>query len=116
MFRVAQRSVFLSRSQLGAASAARVTAARALSSKPTMIYTETDEAPNLATYSLLPVIKKMVSMAGINVVKSDISLSGRVLAHFPEKLKPEQRVNDELTRLGKWWLILCVCIIIGINI
>jgi len=67
-----------------------------------MIYTETDEAPNLATYSLLPVIKKMVSMAGINVVKSDISLAGRVISQFPELLKPEQRIKDELSALGKY--------------
>ena len=75
-------------------------AMRTMASKPTMIYTETDEAPNLATYSLLPVIKKMVSLAGIDVVKSDISLSGRVISQFPEFLKPEQRINDELATLG----------------
>jgi len=71
-----------------------------MASKPTMIYTETDEAPNLATYSLLPVIKKMVSLAGIDVIKSDISLSGRVISQFPEFLKPEQRIKDELAVLG----------------
>lgn len=66
-----------------------------------IIYTETDEAPNLATYSLLPVISKMTKPAGIEVVKSDISLSGRVLAQFPHLLKPEQRVADNLTKLGE---------------
>jgi len=75
-------------------------AARTMSSKPTIIYTETDEAPNLATYSLLPVIKKMVSLAGIDVVKSDISLSGRIICQFPELLTEEQRINDELSALG----------------
>jgi isocitrate dehydrogenase len=77
-------------------------AARTMSSKPTIIYTETDEAPNLATYSLLPVIKKMVSLAGIDVVKSDISLSGRIICQFPELLTEEQRINDELSALGKY--------------
>jgi isocitrate dehydrogenase len=86
-------------------SAMRPTSAlRAMGSKPTIVYTETDEAPALATYSFLPIVKKMVSMAGIDVVKSDISLSGRILALFPEKLKPEQRIEDNLAALGK----LCV--------
>ena len=76
-------------------------AARTMSSKPTIIYTETDEAPNLATYSLLPIVKKMVSLAGIDVVKSDISLSGRIISQFPERLTEEQRINDELTALGE---------------
>jgi isocitrate dehydrogenase len=67
---------------------------------PTIIYTETDEAPNLATYSFLPVVKKMVSMAGINVVKSDISLAGRVISQFPEKMKEDQVLDDELQALG----------------
>ncbi len=75
-------------------------ATRTFSAKPTIIYTETDEAPNLATYSLLPIIKKMVSIAGIDVVKSDISLSGRIICQFPELLTEEQRIDDELTKLG----------------
>ncbi|CAN0232521.1 unnamed protein product [Ectocarpus fasciculatus] len=66
-----------------------------------IIYTETDEAPSLATYSLLPVISKMTKPAGIQVEKSDISLSGRVLAQFPELLTAEQRVPDNLAELGK---------------
>lgn len=97
MLRATQRTFLAARTQFGAASAAT----RAMASKPTIIYTETDEAPNLATYSLLPIIKKMVSIAGIDVVKSDISLSGRVISQFPELLKPEQRIPDELTRLGE---------------
>lgn len=76
-------------------------ATRTFSAKPTIIYTETDEAPNLATYSLLPIIKKMVSIAGIDVVKSDISLSGRIICQFPELLTEEQRIDDELTKLGE---------------
>jgi isocitrate dehydrogenase len=67
---------------------------------PKIIYTETDEAPNLATYSFLPVVEKMVSLAGINVEKSDISLSGRILAQFSEVLKPDQRIPDNLSLLG----------------
>jgi monomeric isocitrate dehydrogenase len=67
-------------------------ALRSLSSKPQIIYTETDEAPMLATYSFLPIVRKLVSMAGIDVTKSDISLSGRILAHFPDRLSPEQQV------------------------
>ena len=74
---------------------------RALSSKgPRIIYTETDEAPNLATYSFLPVVKKMVAMAGIDVEKSDISLAGRIISQFPEKLKPDQIIPDNLSLLG----------------
>ena len=74
--------------------------ARAMSSGPTIIYTETDEAPNLATYSFLPVVEKMVSLAGIDVAKSDISLSGRVLSQFPDKLKADQVIPDNLATLG----------------
>jgi isocitrate dehydrogenase len=65
--------------------------------KGAIIYTETDEAPALATYSLLPVFTKFARIVGdVDVVPCDISLSGRVLAAFPEKLKPEQRVPDNL--------------------
>lgn len=63
-------------------------------------FSETDEAPALATYSLLPVIKKFAGIAGINVDLSDISLAGRIISTFPEKLTPEQRQRDELTELG----------------
>ena len=99
MLRAAQRTFLAARVQM--ANGIQRSTARAFASGPTMIYTETDEAPNLATYSLLPVIKKMVSLAGINVVKSDISLAGRVISQFPEYVKPEQRINDELAALGK---------------
>ncbi|MGI2261545.1 NADP-dependent isocitrate dehydrogenase [Shewanella sp. GXUN23E] len=68
---------------------------------PTIIYTETDEAPALATYSLLPIIKSFTQIAGINVETRDISLSGRIIACFPELLTPEQRVADHLAELGE---------------
>ena len=78
------------------------TGARALGSNaPKIIYTETDEAPNLATYSFLPVVQKMVSLAGIEVEKSDISLSGRILAQFSDKLQESQRIPDNLSLLGE---------------
>ena len=70
-------------------------------SKSKIIYTKTDEAPALATYSLLPIIRKFVSPAGIDVELSDISLAGRILANFPEYLSEGQRIPDELAILGK---------------
>ncbi len=70
-------------------------------SESTIIYTKTDEAPALATYSLLPIIKTFASSAGINVELSDISLAGRILANFPENLSEDQKINDELAELGR---------------
>ncbi|CAB9511599.1 Isocitrate dehydrogenase [NADP] [Seminavis robusta] len=67
-----------------------------------IVYTETDEAPALATYSLYPYIAKFSAMAGIDVVPADISVAGRVLAAFPECLKEKQRVADNLAYLGEW--------------
>jgi isocitrate dehydrogenase len=67
----------------------------------TIIYTKTDEAPALATYSLLPIIRAFTSAAGIDVELRDISLAGRILASFPENLSNEQRVDDELAYLGE---------------
>lgn len=67
---------------------------------PTIIYTKTDEAPALATYSFLPIVQAFAKHAGINVDSRDISLSGRILATFPEYLKEEQRVSDALAELG----------------
>mmetsp|Transcript_5746 Transcript_5746/g.12213 ORF Transcript_5746/g.12213 Transcript_5746/m.12213 type:complete len:848 (+) Transcript_5746:116-2659(+) len=69
--------------------------------KGKLIYTETDEAPALATFSLLPVLTKFGALADVDVVPCDISVAGRVLATFPEKLKPEQRVPDNLAHLGE---------------
>lgn len=66
-----------------------------------IIYTKTDEAPALATYSLLPILNAFSSAAGISVETSDISLAARILANFPENLTEEQRVPDALTELGE---------------
>ena len=66
-----------------------------------IIYTETDEAPALATYSLLPIVKAFTQSAGITVETRDISLAGRILAAFPEYLKPEQKHSDDLAELGE---------------
>lgn len=65
-----------------------------------IIYTECDEAPLLATYSLLPVIQRFAKPMGIEVEKRDISVAGRLLSQFPERLTAEQRVADELAALG----------------
>ena len=66
-----------------------------------IIWTEIDEAPALATYSLLPIIRKFTAGAGIAIETADISLSGRILANFPEGLTAAQRVPDWLTELGE---------------
>ena len=71
------------------------------SDRHTIIYTHTDEAPALATRSLLPVVNAFTRVAGVQVELRDISLSGRVLATFPEQLTPEQRINDDLAELGE---------------
>ncbi|WP_300842714.1 NADP-dependent isocitrate dehydrogenase, partial [Helicobacter sp. UBA3407] len=64
-------------------------------------YTLTDESPALATYSFLPIVQAFLGKVGIVVETSDISLSARVLAQFPENLKESQRVKDALTILGE---------------
>jgi len=66
-----------------------------------IIYTETDEAPMLATYSLLPVIQRFAKPMGIAVEKRDISVAGRLIAHFPDYLEEHQRIADELAHLGE---------------
>jgi isocitrate dehydrogenase len=68
---------------------------------PKIIYTLTDEAPALATYSLLPVIQAFTKAAGIAVETRDISLAGRILANFPENLSATQKIADQLTELGE---------------
>ena len=68
---------------------------------PKILYTLTDEAPALATYSLLPIVQAFTSSAGIQVETRDISLSGRILANFSSYLRPEQQVEDSLSELGK---------------
>lgn len=69
-------------------------------SNSTVIYTYTDEAPALATASLLPIIQAYSSVAGVNIETRDISLAGRILAAFADHLKPEQQVGDALAELG----------------
>ncbi|MDD2700361.1 MAG: NADP-dependent isocitrate dehydrogenase [Sideroxydans sp.] len=66
-----------------------------------IIYTLTDEAPRLATYSLLPIIQAFTKAAGVTVETRDISLAGRILANFPDKLTETQKVSDQLTELGE---------------
>lgn len=68
---------------------------------PKILYTLTDEAPALATYSLLPIVQAFTSSAGVLVETRDISLSGRIIASFPEYLKPVQQIEDALAELGK---------------
>lgn len=65
-----------------------------------IIYTHTDEAPMLATYSLLPVVNAFTRAADVVVETRDISVAGRILASFPERLRPEQRQADDLAELG----------------
>ncbi|MFA5461647.1 MAG: NADP-dependent isocitrate dehydrogenase, partial [Sulfurimonas sp.] len=65
-----------------------------------IIWSKIDEAPALATYSLLPIVNAFTKAAGVEVVTSDISLAGRVISKFSDRLKPEQRINDELAELG----------------
>src|SRR5213078_921013 len=66
-----------------------------------IIWTDIDEAPALATYSLLPIIRKFTGGTGITVETADISLAGRILANFPEALTASQKVPDALTQLGE---------------
>ncbi|OBB89450.1 NADP-dependent isocitrate dehydrogenase [Mycobacterium sp. 852002-30065_SCH5024008] len=69
--------------------------------QPTVIYTLTDEAPLLATYAFLPIVRAFAEPAGIQIKTSDISVAARILAEFPEHLTEEQRVPDNLGELGK---------------
>jgi isocitrate dehydrogenase len=68
---------------------------------PKIIYTMVDEAPALATYSLLPIVQAFTKAAGVAVETRDISLAGRILANFPENLTANQKIADELTELGE---------------
>ncbi len=70
-------------------------------SKLEIMWTKVDEAPALATYSLLPIVEAFVGAAGVKITLKDISLTGRIIANFPDKLTLEQRRNDELAELGK---------------
>ncbi|MDT5072574.1 MAG: isocitrate dehydrogenase, partial [Mycobacterium sp.] len=72
-----------------------------MTEQPTIIYTLTDEAPLLATYAFLPVVRAFADAAGIDVKTSDISLAARILAEFSDYLTEEQRVPDNLAALGE---------------
>ena len=69
--------------------------------QPKIFYTKTDEAPALATYSFLSIVKGFVATAGVEVELKDISLAGRILANFPEYLNKDQQVEDSLALLGE---------------
>lgn len=71
-----------------------------MSNTSKIIYTKTDEAPMLATYSLLPIVQAFTASAGIDVETRDISLAGRILANFPEYLTADQKIGDALSELG----------------
>ena len=66
-----------------------------------LTWTKTDEAPALASYALLPILRAYFKGTGVEIETADISLAGRILAAFPERLRPDQRIPDELTRLGE---------------
>src|SRR5687768_6264652 len=66
-----------------------------------ILYTKTDEAPALATYSFLPIVKAFTKAAGVSVEMRDISLAGRILAVFPEHLTAQQKQSDDLAELGE---------------
>ena len=70
-------------------------------SRPKITWTRIDEAPALATHALLPVVRAFTKDAGVEIEEADISLSGRILAAFPERLSEDQRIPDELSRLGE---------------
>jgi isocitrate dehydrogenase len=72
-----------------------------MSKSPAIIYTRTDEAPALATRSLLPILRAFAASAGVDVEIRDISVAARILAAFPDRLTPEQRVPDALAELGE---------------
>jgi isocitrate dehydrogenase len=69
--------------------------------KHEIMWTKVDEAPALATYSLLPIVEAFAGAAGVSVKLKDISLAGRIIASFPERLTPAQRISDELAELGE---------------
>ena len=66
-----------------------------------IIWTKIDEAPALATYSLLPIVQGFAKGTGVDIETSDISLAGRIKANFPENLTDDQKVDDSLAMLGK---------------
>ena len=68
---------------------------------PTIVWTKIDEAPALASYSLLPIVEGFLDESGIDITTSDISLAGRILAQFPDRLAEGQKVADHLAELGE---------------
>jgi isocitrate dehydrogenase len=72
-----------------------------MSEQPDIIYTKVDEAPELASGSFLPIIQSFAGVAGIKIGTKDISLAGRIIAQFPERLTPEQQQPDDLALLGE---------------
>ena len=72
-----------------------------MSNKSTIIYTKTDEAPALATYSFLPIVQSFSKTANIDIETKDISLAGRIIANFPENLTEDQKIGDALAELGE---------------
>src|SRR5690606_12073658 len=72
-----------------------------MSKNTKILYTKTDEAPALATYSFLPIVKAFTAPAGITVEEKDISLAGRILANFSDYLTADQRIGDALSELGQ---------------
>ncbi len=72
-----------------------------MSNTPKIIYTKTDEAPALATYSFLPIVESFTKPANIALETRDISLAGRILSQFPDRLKEDQKVSDDLAELGE---------------
>ena len=66
-----------------------------------LTWTKTDEAPALASYALLPILRAYLKGTGVEIETADISLAGRIVATFPECLRPDQKIPDELTRLGE---------------
>lgn len=72
-----------------------------MSDTPKILYTLTDEAPFLATQSLLPIVEAFTATAGIRVETRDISLAARILAQFPERLRADQKAADDLAELGQ---------------
>ena len=72
-----------------------------MSEQPDIIYTKVDEAPELASGSFLPIIQSFAGVAGIKIGTKDISLAGRIISQFPERLKPEQQQPDDLALLGE---------------
>lgn len=72
-----------------------------MSTSPKIIYTLTDEAPALATYSLLPIVKAFTRSSGVAVETRDISLAGRIIAAFADVLPPQQKGSDDLAELGQ---------------